>query len=175
MLRPYSFGSRSPRPGLALSPCNDSGSSCSWRGSELDRAPPRREHPSASAPGRCVIAAARASAPPRSRPQRASRLSISPLTSRDRSRHYRAGWRSSGPDLQLSIEPTHFSGAWFTDAGVGAVFERGPAIASIWTTVRLSGVYGSTGAASAFVQLFATPTIALELAGGSYLRDPYQG
>ena len=87
----------------------------------------------------------------------------------------RAWWRSSGPDLQLSIEPTHFSGAWFTDAGVGAVFERGPAIASIWTTVRLSGVYGSTGAASAFVQLFATPTIALELAGGSYLRDPYQG
>src|SRR5437764_74737 len=139
MLRPYSFGSRSPRPGLALSPCNDSGSSCSWRGSELDRAPPRREHPSASAPGRCVIAAARASAPPRSRPQRASRLSISPLTSRDRSRHYRA-----------------------VCGRVGA-------------TARLSGLYGPTGAATAFVLLFATPTIALELAGGSYLRDPYQG
>src|SRR5947208_11883462 len=87
----------------------------------------------------------------------------------------RAWWRSSGPDLQLSIEPTHFPGAWFTDAGVGAVFERGPAIASIWTTVRLSGVYGSTGAASAFVQLFATPPIALELAGGICPPAPYQG
>ncbi len=87
----------------------------------------------------------------------------------------RAWWRSRGPDLQLSIEPTHFPAAWFTDASVGAALERGPAIASIWTTARLSGVYGSTGAASAFVQLFVTPTIALELAGGSYLRDPYQG
>ena len=87
----------------------------------------------------------------------------------------RAWWRTSGPDFQLSIEPTHFPGAWFTDASVGAVLERGPAIASIWTTVRLSGVYGSSGAGSAFVQWFVTPTIAFELGGGSYLRDPYQG
>src|SRR5256885_311806 len=225
MLRPYSFGSRSPRPGLALSPCNDSGSSCSWRGSELDRAPPQREHPSASAPGRGVIAAAPASAPPPFRPPPGSRPSISPPPSRGRSRHYpaacsrgrgafgvasgavfhewrlglegvlagtsrtdgawtaaaqgnvellwsqpqwgvglgagpaggwiandtpvaalrlraRAWWRSSGPDLQLSIEPTHFSGAWFTDAGVGAAFERGPAMASICGTVPAVAIAG---------------------------------
>jgi len=79
----------------------------------------------------------------------------------------RAWWRTGGPDLQLSIEPTHFPGAWFTDASVGAVFEHGPAIASIWTTVRLSGVYGSSGAGSAFVQLFVTPTIALEVGGAA--------
>ena len=87
----------------------------------------------------------------------------------------RAWWRSRGPDLQLSLEPTHFPGAWFTDASVGAALQRGRATASIWTTVRLSGVYGSSGAASAFVQLFMKSTLALELAGGSYLRDPYQG
>src|SRR5437899_837991 len=51
----------------------------------------------------------------------------------------RAWRRSGGPDLQLSIEPTHFPGAWFTDASVGAALERGPAIAAICSTVRLSG------------------------------------
>jgi Glycogen recognition site of AMP-activated protein kinase len=36
-------------------------------------------------------------------------------------------------------------------------------------------VYGSTGAASVFLQVALSPSLSAEVGGGSYLRDPYQG
>jgi len=91
----------------------------------------------------------------------------------------RAWWRPRGPggttEWQASIEPTRFVGAWFTDLGAGVTLRRGPATLSLSTDARLSQVYGSTGAGSAFLQVFVGPVVSLELSGGSYLREPYQG
>ena len=39
----------------------------------------------------------------------------------------------------------------------------------------LTGPIVLTGAGSAFLQLFVGPTVSVELGGGSYLREPYQG
>lgn len=88
---------------------------------------------------------------------------------------WRLGDRSRRTDWQLSIEPTRFLGAWFTDVSVGVALQRGPAVLSLSTDGRLSSVYGSTGAGSAFLQVFVRPAVSVELGGGSYLRDPYQG
>jgi hypothetical protein len=91
----------------------------------------------------------------------------------------RAWWRSSAgvasPEWQVSIEPTRFPDGWFTDATAAVSIERGPAALYLWTGARLSGVYGSTAAGNAFLQVFLAPAWSLELGGGSYLRDPYQG
>jgi hypothetical protein len=91
----------------------------------------------------------------------------------------RAWWRpESGPEatgLQLSIEPTRFPDGWFTDATLVGTLERGRAIVSLWTGGRISSVYVSKAAGGASAQFFATPRVSLELSGGSYLPDPYQG
>ena len=88
---------------------------------------------------------------------------------------WRPGGRAGGTAWELSVEPTRFFGAWFTDVSAGVTLERGPAVVSLSTDGRLSAVYGSTGAGSAFLQLFVGPAVSLELGGGSYLREPYQG
>jgi hypothetical protein len=90
----------------------------------------------------------------------------------------RAWWRPGGPrapELQLSVEPTHFPDGWFTDATVGATLERGSAVISVWTAARLSAAFGSKAAGGAFAQWFVAPRVSLEASGGSYLPDPYQG
>ena len=91
----------------------------------------------------------------------------------------RVWWRPPGAgdatEWQFSIEPTRFIGAWFTDLGAGVTFRRGPATVSVSTDARWSKVYGSTGAGSGFLQVFVGPLVSLELGGGSYLREPYQG
>jgi hypothetical protein len=73
------------------------------------------------------------------------------------------------------VEPTRFFGDWFTDVGAGVRLNRGPVVLSLATESRLSSVYGSTAAGSAGLQLFLGPVLSVELAGGSYLREPYQG
>jgi hypothetical protein len=86
-------------------------------------------------------------------------------------------WRQAGESplqLSLAIESTRFLGAWFSDVVSGASFENARLSASAWASARLSRAYGSTGAVSASVQYFATRSIAVEVAGGSYLRDPFQ-
>ena len=88
---------------------------------------------------------------------------------------WRPGGRASGTDWQLSVEPTRFFGAWFTDLSGGVTLTRGPAVLSLETEGRVSSVYGSTGAGSAFLQLFVGPAVSVEVGGGSYLREPYQG
>jgi len=91
----------------------------------------------------------------------------------------RAWWRPRGPggatEWQLSVEPTRFFGAWFTDLDADVTLRRGPATLSLSADARWSTVYESTGAGSGFLQVFVRPFLALELGGGSYLREPYQG
>ena len=91
----------------------------------------------------------------------------------------RLWWRPSdaagGTNWQLSVEPTRFGDAWFTDASAGVTLERGPAVLWLGAAARLSSAYGSTGGGSTFLQLFVAPSVSLELGGGNYLRDPYQG
>jgi hypothetical protein len=92
----------------------------------------------------------------------------------------RAWWRpprdAGYTEWQVSLEPTHFLGEWFTDAAATVTLERGSAVVSLSTSARLLGtVAGSKAAASAFVQVFLAPTVSLELGGGSVLNDPYQG
>jgi len=91
--------------------------------------------------------------------------------------HLRArGWfRAGGADWALSAEPTRFLGSWFTDATAGVTVQRGPIVASVWGMARLSSTYGSKATGSGFVQFFVTPILALEVGGGGYLPDPYQG
>ena len=91
--------------------------------------------------------------------------------------HVRArGWWLSGPtQLSLTVEPVRFIGAWYTDVVGGATLDRGRVVASLWASGRLSSAYGSKGAASAALQYFVSPTVALEGAVGSYLSDPFQG
>jgi hypothetical protein len=88
----------------------------------------------------------------------------------------RAWWRpGGGTEWNFSVEPTRFFGAWFTDAGAGVTLQRGAASLTLSADARLSSAYGSTGAGSAFLQLFPGRLVSLELGGGSFLRDPYQG
>lgn len=91
--------------------------------------------------------------------------------------HLRArAWRQWGPaGGALSVEPTRFPDGWYTDLGAGVTLDRGRVLAAFWAVGRVSGVYGSTAAASGALQVFIAPSIALELAGGSYLAEPYQG
>ncbi|MGH7520430.1 MAG: glycogen-binding domain-containing protein [Gemmatimonadales bacterium] len=77
--------------------------------------------------------------------------------------------------LSLALEGTRFLGAWYTDVVGGVTLDRDRVVGSLWVSGRLSKTYGSTGAASASLQYFVTPTIAVEASGGNYLRDPFQG
>ena len=91
--------------------------------------------------------------------------------------HLRArGWWLTGPaQVSLTVEPIRFAGAWYTDVALGATLDRGRVVASLWASARLSDEYGSKGAASAALQYFVSPTVAVEAAAGSYLSDPFQG
>ncbi len=88
----------------------------------------------------------------------------------------RLWWRPGGAtNWQLSLEPTRFQGAWFTDATAGVTVERGSAIVSLSASVRHPSDYGSDPVGSAFLQFSVSPSVSLELGGGKYLSDPYQG
>jgi Glycogen recognition site of AMP-activated protein kinase len=88
---------------------------------------------------------------------------------------WRPGGRAAGTELQAAVEPTHFFGAWFTDVSAAVSVERGATVLSLSPEARVSSAYGSTGAASAFLQVAISPSWSAEVGGGSYLRDPYQG
>jgi AMP-activated protein kinase-like protein len=89
----------------------------------------------------------------------------------------RAWWQRGIANTTLSVEPTRFFGAWFTDvtAGVTLSPESGKVVASASVGGRLSRAYGSKGMGSAFLQYYVTPALAFEGGGGAYLSDPYQG
>lgn len=88
---------------------------------------------------------------------------------------WRPGGRGSGTEWEFDVEPTHFVGAWFTDVSTVVTIERGPAVLSLSPEARVSPVYGSTAAGSASLQLAVARALSVEISGGSYLRDPYQG
>ncbi|HEV8509260.1 MAG TPA: glycogen-binding domain-containing protein [Gemmatimonadales bacterium] len=83
--------------------------------------------------------------------------------------------RTGAAQFSLGAEGTRFLGAWYTDVVGGVTVDHNRIVGSLWLSGRLSGTYGSTGAASATLQYFLTPFIALEASGGNYLRDPFQG
>ena len=89
----------------------------------------------------------------------------------------RSWWQPAGlpGQLTLNIESTRFESAWYTDLVVGSTVDRPRWTASLWVSARVSDTYGSTGAASAVLQYFIKPSIALEASGGNYLSDPFQG
>jgi hypothetical protein len=89
----------------------------------------------------------------------------------------RGWWQPAETPLQLSLtlEGTRLLGAWYTDMVGGVTFDRDRIVASLWASGRVSGVSGSTGAASAAVLYYLAPALALEISGGNYLRDPFQG
>src|SRR6266566_5540728 len=87
----------------------------------------------------------------------------------------RAWWQLNAAPAQLSLtaEATRFLGAWYTDVVGGVTFDGARTVGSVWLSGRLSKTYGSTGAASATLQYYLTPSVALEVSGGNYLRDPF--
>jgi hypothetical protein len=89
----------------------------------------------------------------------------------------RAWWQLNTAPAQLSLttEATRFLGAWYTDVVAGVTFDGARTVGSVWLSGRFSKTYGSTGAASATIQYFLTPSVAVEASGGNYLRDPFQG
>jgi AMP-activated protein kinase-like protein len=90
----------------------------------------------------------------------------------------RAWWRPGDtpgtPDLQVSLEPTRFPDGWFTDTQASASLEHGRTLLSVVVAGRIAGGHASKAAGSVALQWFAAPRIAVELAGGSSLNDPYQ-
>src|SRR5882672_6540661 len=87
------------------------------------------------------------------------------------------GWRQvvAASQLSLSVEATRLLGAWYSDVVGGVTVDRSRVVGSLWLSGRVSRTSASSGAASASLQYFLTPTIAVEASGGNYLRDPFQG
>ena len=87
------------------------------------------------------------------------------------------GWRQfpAVSQASLSVEATRFLGAWYSDVVGGVTLDRSRVVASLWLSARLSRTYTSSAAASASLQYFLSPRVALEASGGNYLRDPFQG
>src|SRR2546427_9222456 len=76
----------------------------------------------------------------------------------------RTWWQLDASPTQLSLttEATRFLGAWYTDVVGGISFDGARTVGSLWLSGRFSSVYGSTGAASATLQYFLTPSVAVE-------------
>ncbi len=98
-------------------------------------------------------------------------------TSSVRALHTRArGWWQAGTlSYNVSLEPTRFLGAWFTDATVSVTANRPAVVTSLWATARISSAYGSKAAGGVLVRVFPVTRLAFELGAGGYLADPYQG
>lgn len=91
--------------------------------------------------------------------------------------HTRArAWRRFGTATgAVSVEPTRFLGAWFTDVTGSLTLTRPRATAALWGTARISAAYGSKQGGGISLQLFPAASVAIELGAGAYLPDPYQG
>ncbi len=87
----------------------------------------------------------------------------------------RGWWQVSAAQLSLTTESTRLLGAWYTDVVGGVAFDGARTVGSLWVSGRFSPTYGSTAAATATLQYFLRPSIAVEASGGNYLRDPFQG
>jgi hypothetical protein len=84
-------------------------------------------------------------------------------------------WRSiRAGTATVTIEPTRWLGAWFTDVTMQLAAARGPVTLALSGAVRRAES-GTSTAGGAALSVFAGSSVALELAAGSALRDPYQG
>lgn len=104
-----------------------------------------------------------------------------------------AGWLTgvagaAGPHLRLrvwrdwtdvrftgSIESTRLLGAWYSDFTAGTEWHRGPLTMTLTAVARSSPGWGSAGGGSVTADLFLSPRVGLEVAGGAALEDPLQG
>lgn len=82
-------------------------------------------------------------------------------------------WRD-GTDVRLtgSVESTRLIGSWYTDFTAGAAWHRGPLDLAITATARASAGWGSSAGGSVVADLYVTPSVGFEVAGGSALEDP---
>src|SRR2546430_5849603 len=88
----------------------------------------------------------------------------------------RAWWRAApGTTWQLSLEPTHFLGAWFTDVSGGVTIERGPVSTTLWAVVRASDAYGSEGAGGVSLGWVPAPSRSPQAGGRRHPPDPHPG
>ncbi len=89
----------------------------------------------------------------------------------------RSWWQpdQSPSQFTFNVESTRFDSAWYTDFVGGWTLDQPRLTASLWASARVSSVYQSSAAASAAVQYFIKPAIAVEASGGNYLADPFQG
>src|SRR2546427_1871778 len=88
----------------------------------------------------------------------------------------RAWWRAApGTTWQLSLEPTHFLGAWFTDVSGGVTIERGPVSTTLWAVVRASDAYGSKGTGGGSRRWVPGPARGARGGGGGCPARPVPG
>ncbi len=73
------------------------------------------------------------------------------------------------------VEPQRLDGAWFTDMTFGVATPQGRFSAGAWLAARISETYDSRIAGSVSASYTVAPWLAVEVAGGSYLPDLYQG
>jgi hypothetical protein len=83
--------------------------------------------------------------------------------------------RIGAASYSVSAEPTRFLGAWFTDVSAAVTLSTGRIVTSLWGARRLSTAFGSKSAASVLLQVFPASNLAIEIGGGSYLPEPFQG
>lgn len=86
----------------------------------------------------------------------------------------RAWWQGATTQLSMSVEPTRFEDAWYTDVNAGAGLERGALDVSAWIVGRFSGAYGSKGTGGVQAQYSVSPHVSLEVSIGGFLPDPFQ-
>lgn len=87
----------------------------------------------------------------------------------------RAWQRVGATTVTASVEPVRWFGSWFVDQALGAGTGRGAARLGV-SLLRRSGPAATPSVGGgAQLQVFPRATVAVELAAGSALRDPWQG
>ena len=87
----------------------------------------------------------------------------------------RAWGRIGAATATAALEPQRLDAAWFTDVTLGIATPPGPVVVGAWLSGRVSEAYESRIAGSVSAQVTVARRLALEIAGGSYLPDLYQG
>ncbi len=86
------------------------------------------------------------------------------------------GWFDAGPvSFTLMAEPTLISGTWYADFALGGSASVGPVEGELDLQVRQSHTSGTSAGAELDAAWHFARTMALQVSGGRYLRDPFQG
>lgn len=85
-------------------------------------------------------------------------------------------WFDAGPvSVALAAEPTRIEGSWYTDYGAEADASSGHFEGALTAKLRQSHLTGTSAGGELETAWHLTPALALQLSGGRYLRDPFQG